>query len=222
MVRESKHLGDENIAAEGEKQSSSSTCKWFDLVDQYMHVQGVPGNEHNADNVDDGNINNGEAHIVGDIDNNVLHHEEEVMNSNPVGIHSGGLGHVDEVVNPNPVPLARVNDGPITMLSHVEEVNDANVVVNVNSNANVSDTLMLDHASCPESVVGIIPNNRIHESENTAKRARREQQIKESLSKMVKTWRDSLEVLKDLETTRVDTLQRLSSTMTGLLDVLKK
>ena len=213
---------DENITAEGGKESSTSTCKWFDLVDQYMHVQGVPGNEHNAGNDDDGGINNGEAHIVGCIDNNVLCHAEELMNSNPVGIHNGGLGHVEEIVNPNPVVLARTNDEPITLLSHVEEVNDANVVVNVNTNANASNTLMLDHASCPESVVGIIPNNRIHESENTAKRARREQQIKESLSKMVRTWRDSLEVLKDLETTRVDTLQRLSSTMTGLLDVLRK
>ena len=57
---------------------------------------------------------------------------------------------------------------------------------------------------------------------NASKRARRDQKIKESLSQMVETWRESLEVLKDSEAKRLATLQRLNGTMTGLLDILRK
>ncbi|KAH7447829.1 hypothetical protein KP509_01G123200 [Ceratopteris richardii] len=55
-----------------------------------------------------------------------------------------------------------------------------------------------------------------------AKRARKDQKVKESLSQMVETWRESLEVLRDSEVKRVEILQTLSNTMAGLLDVLRK
>ncbi|KAH6556706.1 hypothetical protein KP509_1Z161000 [Ceratopteris richardii] len=62
----------------------------------------------------------------------------------------------------------------------------------------------------------------IHCIQSNAKRARRDQVIKETLSKMVITWRKSLEVLKESEAKRLDVLQKMSSTMAELLDTLKK
>jgi hypothetical protein len=246
MAGESKNLVViETVTPEGEKQSSSASCKWFDLVDQYMHVQGAPENEHAACNEHDGDLNNeSRVHIIGGINNDGLGRSEEVVNPNPsIAMCSNDeLAHVEETVNPNPVSLTGTSsDGAVTMLVHAQEAADVsadvNMITNANANASVAsvggnantnnatasdDATMLDHGSCPETGVDIVQNVGVCESENVAKRARREQEIKESLSKMVRTWRNSLEVLKDLETKRVDTLQRLSTTMTGLLDVLKK
>eukprot|EP00250_Pteridium_aquilinum_P033571 c5862_g1_i1 orf=36-920(+) len=61
-----------------------------------------------------------------------------------------------------------------------------------------------------------------HHIQANAKRARRDQEIKETLSKMVVTWRESLEVLRDSEAKRLEILQKMSSTMAGLLDTLRK
>lgn len=62
----------------------------------------------------------------------------------------------------------------------------------------------------------------VHHIRINAKRARRDQEIKETLSKMVVTWRESLEVLKESEAKRLEILQKMSTTMAGLLDTLKK
>ncbi|MCO5572370.1 hypothetical protein L7F22_026123 [Adiantum nelumboides] len=64
-------------------------------------------------------------------------------------------------------------------------------------------------------------NHLVHRYKLNAKRARKDQKVKESLSQMVETWRDSLEVLKDSEAKRLEILQTLSTTMAGLLDVLR-
>ncbi|KAI5065326.1 hypothetical protein GOP47_0020021 [Adiantum capillus-veneris] len=68
-----------------------------------------------------------------------------------------------------------------------------------------------------------VNNNFIaHHIRLNAKRARRDQAIKETLSKMVVTWRESLEVLKDSEAKRLEILHKMSTSMAGLLDTLKK
>lgn len=61
-----------------------------------------------------------------------------------------------------------------------------------------------------------------HHIRDNVKRARRDQEIKETLSKMVITWRESLQALKESEAKRLEILQKMSSTMMGLLDTLKK
>ncbi|KAI5080329.1 hypothetical protein GOP47_0005808 [Adiantum capillus-veneris] len=73
------------------------------------------------------------------------------------------------------------------------------------------------HAPPTDSV-----NHLVHQYKLNAKRARKDQKVKESLSQMVETWRESLEVLKDSEAKRLEILQTLSNTMAGLLDVLRQ
>lgn len=121
-------------APSGEKYLS---CKWFDLVEHYMH------------------------------------------------------NHVDRV--------GGVDEQPVS--ASAEEVTNPN-------SALVASTGSADHL--------------VHQYKLNAKRARTDEKVKESLSHMVETWRESLEVLKDSEAKRLEILQTLSNTMAGLLDVLKK
>ena len=134
--------------------SKQSSCKWFDVVDEYMHTQVTPPTESWHNNEESETVQEGMMARIID-DSEPIHQEANKLDENIV------------VCEREPVD----NEG-------IRAV--------------------------------------------TVKRARREQQIKESLTQMVNTWRESLEVLKDSETKRVQTLQSLSSTMTGLLEILKK
>ena len=136
--------------------SKQSSCKWFDVVDEYMHTQVTPPTES--------------------------WHNNEVSENVQEGM------------------MARIIDDSTPIHQEANKL-DQNIIV------------------CEREPVD---NEGIRTSTITVKRARREQQIKESLTQMVNTWKESLEVLKDSETKRVQTLQSLSSTMTGLLDILKK
>ncbi|MCO5594624.1 hypothetical protein L7F22_048657 [Adiantum nelumboides] len=90
-----------------------------------------------------------------------------------------------------------------------------------NGNAVGSDEPLMPEGSL--NVDTAVNNDFIaHHIRANAKRARRDQAIKETLSKMVITWRESLEVLKDSEAKRLEILHKMSTSMAGLLDTLKK
>jgi hypothetical protein len=162
-----------------------------------MHVQGAPENEHTVCNDHNGALDNeSRVHIIGSINNNGLGRPEEMVNPNPsIAMRSNDeLGLAEETVNTNPVAPTGASDEAVMILVHAQADGvsaDVNMITNANANASVvgnantnnasvesDDAMILDRGSCPEIAIEM-GQNVVCEFENVAKRACREQEIKE-------------------------------------------